>query len=113
MWQLTLATTSALFILEDVLQLTKDRANSVIPFYNFMGSLPSLKAYKQAHRKAIRMRKSQKESEKEYSEKCSLQLGKEQPYNNMCVIRVLKETCLYYGEGSVPRVDPPLTVFLI
>lgn len=117
MWLLTLAITSALFILEDVLQLTKDRANSVIPFYNFMASLPSLKAYKKAHRKATRMRKPQKESEKEYSEKLSLQLEKEQPYN-MCVINfliiwVLKKSCLNYGEGSLPTVDNPLSVFLI
>lgn len=31
-WQLTLAPTSALFILEDVLQFAKKRANSVISF---------------------------------------------------------------------------------
>lgn len=65
-WQLTLATTPAPFIPEDVLHLTKGRANSVVSFYYFRASLPSLKSHKQVHRKDTKMNRSQKESWKEY-----------------------------------------------
>jgi hypothetical protein len=53
-WQPTLTNTSALFILEDVLQLTKGRAIALVSFNYFRASM-------QAHRKDSKMKKITKE----------------------------------------------------